>query len=253
MPPRLLISTKLRGPTDTGQWVARERLLGDLGERHRARRCRVAAHPSLAKAMAAKRRAGFALRTLLGDEALRAYLVEVTRGLRASFAGLPLAVRVPSPWRWPALAHAQAHGPGAGVTVGEDEADAAAVALADFLRAFGDCGLDALLLDEPEAGGPTSESALELYRPVLNVGGFYRDVGLGCGAGAPDLGGGGGLGFVIAPRAVASVTGGLALPASFWSGDPPSSRRSGDFFYVEIPRDAQPESVLERLSSLRGR
>src|SRR5262245_14670499 len=36
----LLIVTKLRAPTDTGQWVARERLLAELGERHRGRRCR---------------------------------------------------------------------------------------------------------------------------------------------------------------------------------------------------------------------
>jgi len=37
--PQLLV-TKLHGPPDTGQWVARERLLADLGERHRRRRCR---------------------------------------------------------------------------------------------------------------------------------------------------------------------------------------------------------------------
>jgi len=32
--------TKLRGPSDSGQWVAHERLLADLTERHRGRRCR---------------------------------------------------------------------------------------------------------------------------------------------------------------------------------------------------------------------
>ena len=40
MPSSRLIVTKLRGPTDTGQWVARERLLTGLVDRHRGRRCR---------------------------------------------------------------------------------------------------------------------------------------------------------------------------------------------------------------------
>jgi serine/threonine-protein kinase PknK len=37
--PHLLV-TKFHGPSNGGQWVARERLLADLAERHRGRRCR---------------------------------------------------------------------------------------------------------------------------------------------------------------------------------------------------------------------
>jgi serine/threonine-protein kinase PknK len=36
----VLIATKLRGPTDIGQWVPRDRLLAEIGARHRGRRCR---------------------------------------------------------------------------------------------------------------------------------------------------------------------------------------------------------------------
>lgn len=202
----------------------------------------VGAHPALARAMAAKRRPGFALRTLLGDAGLRAHLLEVVHGLRASFGGLPLALRLPSPWLWSALL---------GVTIDEDEADAAAVAIADFLRVFGESGLDVLLLDEPfEAAAP----ALGLYQPVLNVAAYYRwEVGLSCGANACDLDAGGGLSFAIAPRAPAGMPAGLPLPPSFWSGAEASAPRPGDFFYAEIPRDVAPETVLDRLATLRGR
>src|ERR1700733_14935311 len=35
-----MLVTKFRGPSDSGQWVTRRRLLADVGERHRRRRCR---------------------------------------------------------------------------------------------------------------------------------------------------------------------------------------------------------------------
>ncbi len=52
MPVAPLIVTKLCAPTDSGQWLARERLLADLAARHRGRRCRacvISAGPGFGK------------------------------------------------------------------------------------------------------------------------------------------------------------------------------------------------------------
>ena len=101
--------------------------------------------------MAAKRRAVYPLKTLLADEGLRAHLVELARNLRAGNAGLPLVLVLPSPRRWLALAQEQG-APGETGEADEEAIDSASVYIADFLRAFGDCGVDAmLLLDEQES------------------------------------------------------------------------------------------------------
>jgi len=42
------------------------------------------------------------------------------------------------------------------VEIGADEADTAAMYLADFLRAFGESGVDVLLLEESEQSEPAS-------------------------------------------------------------------------------------------------
>src|ERR1043165_9304847 len=70
----------------------------------------LAAHDDLRAAMAAKSRAVYPLKTLLADEALRAHLVELTRGLRgggAGVGGLPLALVLPWPRAWVAIAYRQ--------------------------------------------------------------------------------------------------------------------------------------------------
>jgi hypothetical protein len=131
----------------------------------------LAAHPELAAAMAAKFRTVYPLKTLLADEALRAHLVELTRGLRVGVAGVsgpPLALVLPSPRAWVAIAYRQAHG--AVVEVVEDEADSASVFIADFLRVFGEAGVDALMLEAPDGG--TADAAT--CQSVLNVATHYR-------------------------------------------------------------------------------
>jgi len=130
----------------------------------------LAAHPALGKAMAGKSRVGFALKTLLAETALRAHVGEVVRGLRASLPGAALALRVPSPQAWTAIAYRQAHG--ADIDIGDDDADAAAVTIGDFLRGFGDCGVDVLVVE----GEPPDAT-------IRNIAGFYRwDVAVARGA-----------------------------------------------------------------------
>ncbi|PPE74358.1 hypothetical protein C3942_10060 [Solimonas fluminis] len=198
----------------------------------------VAAHPALREAMAAKRRAVVPLKTLLADEALRAHLVELARGLRACFAEAPLALACPSPRAWVAAAYRLAHGEE--TEAGEDETDSAAVYMADFLRSFGEAGIDVLLLQEG-AQPPLPE----LYTPVLNVAAHYRwEAGLQGPAGLAASG----LAFVIAPESAS----GRPLAPAYWGGAAAEDCPAQGFRYAAIPADAQPESVLKRLAELRA-
>jgi hypothetical protein len=208
----------------------------------------LAAHAPLREAIGAKSRALFPLKTLLADETLRAHLVELATGLRASLADVPLALVLPSPRAWIGVAYAQAF-PGDEVEVDNDEADSASVYIADFLRSFGSCGVDALLLEEERGYVPSSADDIACYQSVLNVAANYRwDVGLRV---RDELAGDtvAALDFVIATKSVAAL-GGIELGDEFWSGAAaaPADVR---LRYAVIPANAQPELVLERLESLR--
>src|SRR3546814_11502887 len=87
---------------------------------------------------------------LLADAGLRAHLLEIALGLRASFARLPLALACPSPRRWAIEAHRAALADDAASIddFGVDESEDAAAYLADFLRVFGDVGVAVLLMPE---------------------------------------------------------------------------------------------------------
>lgn len=214
----------------------------------------LAAHPELVRAMAAKQRAVFAFKTLLADTALRTHLLELVGGWRASFASLPLALVLPAPPAWAAHAYAAAHAtpPPA---IGEDEADSAAMYLADFLRAFGEADVDALLLEEAATLSPTVAEAA--YRSVLNVAAHYRwDAGLHVAAGETEAALVTGFAFVIAKRLPAgpspNLPAGVEVPPTFWEdGEAPPVAPAGGFRYAAIPVTAQPERVLERLAALR--
>jgi hypothetical protein len=203
------------------------------------------AHAPLRESMRAKSRTTYALKVLLADEPLRAHLVELARGLRAGVAGVPLALVTPTPRAWVAIAHAQAQG--AQADVGDDDADSAAVYVADFLRAFGDAGIDALLLDEAVGYAPDA-AGLACYQSIVNLAAHYRwDVGLHLAAGAattlPD-----GWTFAVAARALPGTASGVVVDEDFWSGaDAPSA---ASFRYARIPADAPPERVLQRLAAL---
>lgn len=200
----------------------------------------------LAEAMVAKKRAVAPLKTLLASEALRDHLGEILQGLRASYPNQPLALVLPSPRRWVAEAYVAAHGDT--VEVGDELADDAAMYVADFLRSFGDAGLDMLLLEESE--GPTTWTMLDAYRSVLNLAGHYRwECGLRTSApldaSAEDLA------FCIAPAPAGDLPTGLALGPAFWDGERAPDTPPGGFRFVEIPVDAVPETTLDRLAALR--
>lgn len=205
------------------------------------------AHADLRTAMRAKSRTVFALKTLLADDALRAHLLELANGLRASTTGAIFALVLPSPRAWVATAYAQAHGDA--VEPGDEEADSAAVYLADFLRGFAAAGIDALLLEEAPGHVPPSAESVALYQAVLNVADNYRwDAGLKVDgsigeatARAAD--------YAIAAHPPASPRCGVALHAGFWNAD--ASAPATKFRYATIPAAAKPETVLARLAMLR--
>jgi hypothetical protein len=208
-------------------------------------------HPALREAMASKRRTVFALKTLLADEGLRAQLVELARGLRACFATVPLALLCPTPRRWVAEAYAQAHGDAAVPDVSEDDADSAALYLADFLRCFGDVGIDLLLLQEAPDAPALDAAQLALYQPALNLAAHYRwEAGLAL-AQAPAPAALPGLALVIASAAVPGCVNGTPVPTGFWDGAAAPDCPAGGLRYAQIPARAQPESVLQKLQELR--
>jgi len=212
----------------------------------------VAKHPELRSAMAAKSRALFPLKTLLAATQLREQLNEMLGGLRACFPGTPLAFVVPSPRRWIAQSYRQAFDADADVEAGADEFDSASVYVADFLRCFSESGLDILLLEEAADTEPTSPDELEWYRPVLNVATHYRwELGLRLPLAKIDPGTVEGIGFFIAPRPLAAPTG-ILTPDSFWAGSSPPVCPAGQFRIADIPTEANPELVLDRLAVLRN-
>jgi hypothetical protein len=217
----------------------------------------LAAHPALREAMAQKRRAVAPLKTLVADTGLRSLLDELLSGLRGSFAATPLALVMPSPRRWVRACYLQAFGADAVVEIGEDEIDSAAVQLADFLRHFGESGIDVLLISEAVDDLPAASDELDWYRPVLNVATHYRwDVGLRLDAPSTVALSADGIGFVIAPLPAEPVPGvvrGHFIAPAFWSdADPAATPHTADFRYAAIAADAQPETVLARLAALRA-
>lgn len=213
----------------------------------------VARHAPLKDAMAARKRAVSPVRTLLAEGPLRAHIVEMLKGLRAVLGGAPLILSVPSPRAWVTEAYQLAFGADADVEVGGDEADACAVYVAEFVRSFGDSGVDGLLLEERAGAEPASAQELGWYQPVINIASHYRwDLGARFPTAAAFSGDATGLQFVIAPKAIGGVVNGVALPDSFWSGDVAPAAPRGGFRFGSVPADAVPEQVLDRLSSLRA-
>jgi hypothetical protein len=206
--------------------------------------------PELRVAMGAKTRSVYPLKVLLADEPLREHLVEMASGMRSAVGGV-LALALPSPRAWVALAYRQGHTET--IEVSEDEADSASVYVADFLRAFGGVGLDALLLQETPEEQPASIQDLLAYQAVYNVAVHYKwDVGLQLpgpaalsGAAPTDVA------FVISGDTVFDgLPHGIALAHDFWKGVEQPAIGGANFHFAEIPENATPERVLERLASL---
>lgn len=209
----------------------------------------LAAHPGLLEAMGARSRAVYPLKTLLADDQLRSHCVELQQAVRGSVGGTVAALVVPSPRAWVQEAFRQGHG--TTTEAGDDEADSAAAYIADFLRVFGEAGVDAVLLEETVDTEPAAAADAQCYAAVLNVARHYRwDAGLRVPAGRY-AGGESGFAVVIAPATLPGAASGLALADDFWTGSAVPAPVAGGFRYARIPPRSDPETVLERLALLR--
>jgi hypothetical protein len=207
-------------------------------------------HPELLSAMAEKRRLGYALRTLLADQACRAQLHECIDALGNTHSGLPVVLAMSSPRHWMARAYCQAREIES-VEVSWEDAESASMYMADFLRAFADCELSGVLLRESPGGGPTNAAELARYQPLINVARHYQwAVVLDNGEDSCATGFGGDevcfLGADIGEVSGVRVTG-LGGQVDF-----AGLARAGAYCHVRIPADAKPESVLDALDTLRS-
>lgn len=211
----------------------------------------VVEHAALREAMARRQRSTYALKTLLADEGLRRYLIELARNLRAGFNHTPILLSCPSPTLWVQQAWQQVNSEP--LACSAEDSDAASVYLADFLRGFGDVGLEGLLLQETADSEPASAEALQLYQPVWNVAEHYRWAkGLLAAAGRLTLNAESPLDFIISSEMQSAVPTGQVLTAGVWQGEAVADCTPPNFRYAVIPPAAEPESVLQRLAALRA-
>jgi hypothetical protein len=205
----------------------------------------------LREQMRAKPRVTHPLRALFANEAFRQTCTRLAESLRAVFPHAVLALSLPSPRLAVLLAYRASVEPAAeGAVVGEDEVDSAAPYMAEFLRSFGDAGIDALLLHESAATQPSGSDEIEWYRPVLNVGAHYQwDVGLelvGEGALPDDVP----VDFVVLSRPTAADE--SPEPAVVGLTRPGSASRGPVFLHLRIPAHMAPEAALQRLNEIRS-
>lgn len=205
----------------------------------------VKSHPALAAALKTRSRPTYPLKTLLADAGLRTYLTDLIRALRGTSADLPLALSCRLPGALAAEIFQLAFGEPC--EIDDDDADSASVYLADLLRAFGELGVDGLLLGQP---GDVSDAPSDAFcQPILNLAAHYR---WEIGRFQPPQHPVDELSFIVtAATASASVPSGIVIDAAFWQDERSEAPASNAFRYAEIPTTLAPDAVLSRLDVLR--
>jgi hypothetical protein len=195
----------------------------------------LADRPKLVEAMGARTRTGYALKTLLGDDELADAVVGLTRIL-AETNQQPLVLQLPAPLRWLALTQA-ATGQTQAAALDPDHGESASMYIADWLRRFSALPVTLLLLDgrrcdDPDLRGLVADD-LSAYSPLVNAAAHYHW----------------GLALRTDDRLELQDGDetGAVLPSSFWVDQPAPEAR---VLLAEVPGDAEPERVLERLASL---
>ena len=198
--------------------------------------------PELKEAMAAKKRLGYALRTLLADAVSRQHLQEIVEALSGLYSDRPVLLAIPSPKHWMGIAYCQAH-ECSEVGVSWDDAESASMYVADYLRNFAGCDISGLLLRD--ITGPASDDDVARYQPVLNVAEHYRwQVVLdGC---RGDYQPGPAQGVSVCLSANAGDRSSPKISLDAWPGRPVLQP---PLVYLNIPASAVPESVLECLQT----
>jgi hypothetical protein len=194
----------------------------------------LAQRPDLAAAMGARTRTGYALKTLLADDAIAAATVRLVDVL-ARTSRQPLVLQVPSPLCWLALAQIAA-GDRDQSRAEPEHAESASIYIADWLRHFGSLPVTLVVLDGRRAAAGLTDLApdeLDRCTPLANLAEHYR------------------WGLALRTDDACELAGGTAraalVPPSFWAD---GALPSGELLLAEIPGDAEPELVLARLTTL---
>lgn len=210
----------------------------------------IAADAELFAQMRERRRPLAPLRHLLACEPLRAHLQEVLGGLRFNNADTPLVLMLPSPRAW--LVHAFMAAHGETPEIDDEDVESAATYVADFLRAFAQTGIDAVLLELADGEDAAAPSAADIHQPLLNVAHHYGwQIGLQWAATATPTAAPSGFDFAIAPAAIAGLPTGLQLPLTCWASGAPVDAAATAFVYASVPAQMRPETVLERIAGWR--
>jgi hypothetical protein len=229
--------------------------LSDLFDSH------AAAHPDWCEAVNKRRRAASALRRLLESESARQLLAEVIEAVLVNLRGqTPLVLAMPSPRRW--IHHAN-HLTGADeMEVTGDDVEDGAMYMADLLRSVSTHAISGVLLEEPASDSSFNPEDISRYQSMVNVVRHYRwDLGLrlpdATTVAAADLAS---FDAVISNSAELtkadsglSASVGCDVSAAFAAGEPSPALAAGQFYFAEVLPGLRPESVLERLSALRGK
>lgn len=194
----------------------------------------VAGHPDLVRAMGARSRTGYALRTLLGDDAAVEYVTKVGQTLFQS-TGRPLILSCPSPGRWLALVQEAAGKPV--LEVNADAADTASMFVAEWLGKLGELPVAAVIFDARpgQEDALVAAEALSTYTAVTNVAAY--------------------LDWPVALRGPQGVETTASasfsqVPPDFWSGSAPILEEA-DVLLADLPSDALPEAVLEYVGKIQ--
>lgn len=211
-------------------------------------------NPGVRAELAGKRKLSYPLRKLLEQSQPRALLAEIVEAVLAHLRGqTPLILAMPSPRYW--LHQANLAAAREGIELDDDSIEDAAMYVADLARSVSSFGVGGILFEEPQSELLAGPANLALYRPVINVAKHYRwPLALRTGNGN-----------VIENAELADVdvfisadnfanpgsAHGLDVSEKLWAGQPVPELTSKQFYFIDIPRDALPEHVLESFSKLR--
>ncbi|WP_424193616.1 hypothetical protein ACMYR3_00860 [Ampullimonas aquatilis] len=211
-------------------------------------------HPDVATEMVGKRKLSYPLRKLLEQTGPRALLAEIIGAVLVQLRGqVPLVLSMPSARCWLYQASAMA---GRELTeVDDGSVEDAAMYMADFLRAFSSFEVGGVLLDDTVQHDQSAKADLSLYRPIMNVVKHYR-WSLAFRMNSDGLVENDALQEVdifIGQQDLPPVgkAQGVDITPLLWEGVPLPELLPHQFYFVDVPKDAKPETVLEKLSTIR--
>ena len=215
-----------------------------------------ATHADWSESVNKRRKPATALRRLLEPEAPRLLLGEVVEAVLSHLRGqTPLVLSMPSPRSW--INHANALTGSEAMELSADDVEDGAMYIADLLRSVSQHPLAGVLLEEPRHAADFQADDLSHYQSMVNVIRHYRwslalrlpdsatasaeqlshfDAVIGS---SPEL-------------SSASVAVGRDISAALSAGVTPAVLAAREFYFAQIEPGLRPESVLERLTALRG-